>query len=527
MSLHSFGAVTYRWLMPVGLSFLGLLFILNSRPFMFPGYDMWWHMGMVDAAHLLFEDGFPVRYTWHLLWNKVFAWLPATAFFNRALLIHHVQFLLTSVLVGISGYLVLRAVLHRVNVGRSELAVWAILGVAIWMVMHGTYSSAVYGGAESHAVLPWILWYSINYQISLPFSLLASALVFHLLEVRLSGKMRLVSWLMVVVCLIVVALAHVAELPYFLLMGVIALGLYAKSWVTAKRVAVLLVLALVVILFGLNFSYRTPELIQLIINGAWSDLAERISRNGHYLVNRGGNRAVTGWNTLHMFGLAGLVVSMTLVFWLRLQGSGRPILFLLLTALIPSALLFVFSAGLLSMITHAGIAWRFTFASFLFVGMPLMFALVGVALRKSGVRETLWLQAGVVLGMGMAVYGHSRWFDQMHVTNRMAHALTLSQKSHVMYFDLLPSEYVVLDAMHAQALKVPDGHPLCLDVFSAYYLFFLKDFREIYMPGNINRLPGVKYPKHQCAFPRDGPDLARLGISPPPWRYRLVDALQH
>lgn len=498
-----------------GLTGLSVLFILNSHPFMFPGYDVWWHMGAIDTAHL--SDAQGSRY-WHKLWNVALSWVPEAGFFDRALIVHRVQFLLSVALVGLSGYWVLRATFHRSSVHHGEQLVLAWVGVLVWLFMQGTQSETVYGGRESATVMAWMSWYSINYQIALPICLTAGAALLYAVAMPLSTWHRVVMLVISAGGLLLTALIHAAEVPYFLAAAAVVGVLYVRGRREMLGTMLLLVVVAGGVYIGLRHSYRAPELLHLAIQGEWSTLANLIAQSGHYLVTEGANRSTTGWNTLYTLSALLLVASLPLAWRLRPSVALRPMLFVLLTGLMPLMLLFQWSAGLLATITYASLAWRFAFASFLFLAVPIFLALLGQLLPS---RFKPWSQVAAAVLFAVLVYSHSRWVDRLQVVNTFALSIVQSISPRNVHFGLSSEEQSALDAMHARLIHSPPGKPLCVDVFSAHYLFFVKDFRAVYVPGKVNRLPTVQHKQHDCVFPRNGGDLVALGIQQPPWRFRL------
>lgn len=500
------------------LSAFGVLFVLNSYPFMYPGYDMWWHMGAIDTAQLAGPRISGSRF-WHWVWSGALSWLPSASFFDRALIVHRVQFLLAVALVGLSGYWILRTIFHRSTVHRAELLLFAWLGVLIWLIMQGTYSQAVFGGRESRVVMSWMSWYSINYQIALSTCLLAGAALLYAVVMPLSTERRMLMLLASTTSLLLTALIHAAEVPYFLFAMAIVVALYVRGRKGLLWVLVLLMAVALSLYLALRFSYRTPELLRVAMQGDWGVLADRISRYGQYLVVQGANRRSTGWNTLYTLSTLLLCVSVLVAWRLPSRAEIKPMLFVLLTGLLPLMLLFQWSAGLLATITYANLAWRFAFSSFLFLAIPIFLVLIGQLLP---VRAKAWGQVTAAVLIALCVYVHSRWVDSQQIVNTFAASIVRSTDPRQMYFDLSTEEQEALDSMHARLIQSPPGKPLCVDIFSAYYLFFLKDFRGVYLPGNVNRLPTVEHRKHRCRFPRDGGDLVALGIKQPPWRFRLA-----
>lgn len=507
------------------LAALGVAFIANSHPFMFPGYDVWWHLGNISSASQPGATGYSGRFIWHRIWSRVFDARPDLGLWELALVIHRVQFLLSATLIWLTGYWVLRVVFVRAELARWELSLLALIGTVVWMLMLGTWSQAHAGGGESRVALPWILWYSINYQIALPFCMLAVAALLYAVSMPLSVARR--GW-MLVVCAVSVGIVmwvHAAEVPYFALSVVCLMAVYLRGSRLWRFLPLLILLAAIVGYVALQFSYRMPESVRLVIGGDWNLLAERVGDLGARMVRWKLNRAVTGWNTLHYVSALLMLVALPLAWRLREWVSVRAMAFVLLTGLMPLALLSEFSSGVLAMVTYLGIAWRFSFASLLFLGIPVFLGVLGLWLRQAGP----WRQGGQVLAMiliVLGVYSHTRWFDPAQVTRTFATALYRSLDPQKMYFGLSASEQTALDAMHHQLVQSDPGRPLCIDVFSAYYLFFLKDYRNVYMPANIRRLPIAGQAPHACKFPREGGDLASLGLNRPDWRFNLVQTLQ-
>ena len=507
------------------LAALCVAFIANSHPFMFPGYDVWWHLGNISSASQPGATGYSGRFIWHGIWSRVFEFWPDLGLWERALVIHRVQFLLAAVLIWLAGYWVLSVIFVRAQLARWEVPLLALIGAVVWMLMLGTWSQAHAGGSESRVVLPWILWYSINYQIALPFCMLAVAALLYAVGMPLSASRRSLMLAICAVSVGTVMWVHAAEVPYFGLSAVFLMVAYLRGSRLWRLLPLLILLALIVGYVALQFSYRMPESVRLVMGGDWNLLTERVGDLGARMVRGKLNRAVTSWNTLHVVSGLLMLVALPLAWRLREWVSVRAMVFVLLTGLMPLALLFESSAGVLAMVTHLGIAWRFSFASLLFLGIPVFLGVLGVWLRQAGA----WRQGGQVLAIiviVLGVYSHTRWFDPAQVTRTFATALYRSLDPQKMYFGLSASEQAALDAMHHQLVQSNPRQPLCIDVFSAYYLFFLKDYRNVYMPANIRRLPIAGQDPHACPFPREGEDLASVGLTRPDWRFNLVRTLQ-
>jgi hypothetical protein len=503
------------------LTFVGCTFVFNSYPFMYPGYDMWWHMGSIEFAHLS-SNGAQGRFYWHAFWGWLLPELNIHGIFDRALIIHRVQLSLTALMVGASGYLALRAAFHKTAATRAELLLCALLGVLVWFLMHGTWSMAIGGGPDSYALMPWISWYSLNYQISLPFTLLASAALIYAVSMPLGMAQRVLMWLLCAATIAVAAVIHAAEVPYFLFSAVLVGALYIRGRRAALLLSALVLAGVIFVSAALRFSDRVPELIHVLLRGEWRLLWSNVNEYGHALVDLKLNRSLTGWNTLTSASF-GLLVLSILVARQSLQSvEMRPMVFVLATGLMPLALLWKWSAGLLAMVTYLYVAWRFAFASFLFLGIPVFLVVVRLYFGR---RMGLSTQMALTLVVALVVASYSRWADPAHVVLRMSSSLTKSLDSEKMHYGLLPEEQRGLDLMYSKLVALNLDVALCVDVFSANYLFFLKGYRNVYLPANLEMLPTVEHQNASCQFPRDGGDLRKLGIPQPPWRFDLVQTL--
>ena len=506
---------------PLMLGFGMGWFVLNSYPMMRPGFDIWWHLGMLDAPDQADPTVFSARrIAWHHAWNQVFEWLSVDDVFDRALVVHRTQLAATATLLTLSAYLVLRVLTQRLTILAPAVWTAALFSTVIWFLMHGTYSTARGGGPDSSMVQSWPMWYSVTYQISLPLYFAATACLLYGISSEAGLRWRTTA-LGACVCFISIGtLAHAAETAYFLVCLLLLAPLYVRRE-NLPWVALLLTGATAAIYWlAMRQSYAVPPLLSAIVNGGLDTLLAEIHRSGTYLVGSGRNRMDTAWHALHWASLIGLVIGAAGLF-LRHQSAGhrptdlRPFAFLGLTALMPAALAFPWGAGLFAQITHELLAWRFALASFLFVGLPVatLVWLDGLRWPATSGRRQLLMGATIMLACS-AVLWLSKSQERRHPSFAYAQSLVRSLDPVRSYFGLRAEQREALSTMAATLRSRQAKSPVCTDLFTAYYLFFVERYRGVHLPSSLEHVPGYQAPgSSECGFSPSNPYLTSLGLS--------------
>lgn len=509
-----------------------VLFALNSFPMMRPGFDMWWHMGMTEAPQSAHPRAFPAsRILWHHFWHLVLNAVGLHDVFDRALLVHRTQFVATLVLLTTSAYLSLRAITHRLRLEREQIWVAAIFASVIWLLMHGTESTARGGGPGSHVVQSWIMWYSLNYQISLPFYFAATGFLLYALSAATNGRQRVLAFAMSAVLITVASLSHAAETAYFLICLCFLALLYLRGKRALGIAAALVLLGGAVLWLALGQAYIKPELFTMLTHGDHSSLLSRLESLGGSMTRHRLNRLDTGWHVLHTIALASLVLVAILGrMSATQQGSQqgldwRPLMLIGLTSLMPLALAFTYSAGALAMLTHLRIAWRFAFASFLFVGTPLLALLVVHQLRTSHWMMRQLLVAGLVIlmtGFGLA---YSAFAEKKQPAFQFGRSLILSLSPEKTHFGLTPVQRDQLSDLATKLRARHDQSLICTDLYTAYYLFFVERYRAVHLPSALRYIPGYRSSKLTCKFQTSPESMLWGQISPNPIDLPSLDSV--
>lgn len=412
------------WALVAGM----VLFALNSYPMMYPGYDFHFHLESIK--HNYHANNF-----WHMQWAGVFKYLNTPDVEPlRGLIVHRTQTFLTLALLVASAYLFLGTALK--NLDKHAKFQLATLAVAIWLMMHGTYSSPA---GEPHYsarhVLSWLQWYSVNYQIALPMFFFGSAT---LLKAVTASHLRHTAWwsALTLITAYLIARIHAAELVYFLFVAGGIFVIYVlpfQRWYVLLLTAALLLLALKL---GLTFSYRQPVILELMHPSRWGELMAKMNEFGHLLVGNNLNRSETTWHSLYTVSLMAAVGT---IVWAKNKGAVQLGLLLVFSSLLAIGIQIHHSAGLLGLVIGEYVTWRFGFSTLLFVAIPL---LVGVWLERrpntdSPLRTSV-LALGLPTGLLVLVALYSRFFEPLHPAYNFAKSVLFSLDPVLGHFPINP-----------------------------------------------------------------------------------------
>lgn len=449
---------------------------------------MWWHLGVIDNPQA--QDSVnspPPRLFWHWTWYLLLQWLGMDDFFDRALLIHRTQFLVAFLAITASAYLILASILNSSERVSSQILSFSIVSAVIWCFMTGTRSVAKGGGWGSDVTQSWILWYSLTYQISLVFTLLATSSTLYAVTTG-SHRGRLLAILLAIVCLVVAFVFHMAEIAYYLL----SLALLAVFFVRRRSSVVLLAAIMILgVLFAalvIRYSYAKPAVLDLLSSMSLDQILTTAADQGQHLRKFRATRVDTGWTILHLASAAALFLVIFLS-WLNGRMGGepamklRPALFVLSTAVFPLALFSDLGAGLYALIAYKGIAYRFSFASLLFVGIPLCALVLGkISMRGRPATG----QAITSLAFSLAIVGGALAVDKAMSNRpaafRFADSVVRSVSPRNVYFGMSDADNVALRQLGEAARNRDQSWILCPGIFSSYYLLFVERYKNVDNP---------------------------------------------
>jgi len=488
-------------------------YALLSYPLMYPGLDVWLHLVWMEF------DG-NRQEVWHQVWSGVFKAFGLESYFAKAKLIHSMQVLMTGGLLFGAGRWLLVLVFANQKLAPAALNLAAWLAVLMWAIMHGTKSSPIGSGIDMW--FGWLQWYSVNYQIALPMYVFAiAALLYGMFGHWVQPQLfrRWPYFMAAGLATVGVAALHAAELPY-VLVAMLLVGVLWLRWAWRWYYLVSTLALMALIWLGLQFSYKLPTGFEVLAQGGPSALLEQVYANG-LLIIEGLNRGNASWNYWYWVALV-LAGTAWLMLWrlpsLPTRGLQLRIAGLVLASSAPAAMLhFTWTAGVLAMVTYPALAWRFTFSSFLFMG-PSM-ALLALALYWPRATK-LGVQALVAGALLVGVLLASRQTETNWVSYQYARGVVLSLSPQHMRFGLQPDQQKWLTGLHTHLLDNPPEQLICTDMFTAYYLFFVKGYDHVVLPWRISRFFDPNRNEGNCQFPKDGGDLVQqLNLGPVPWRF--------
>ena len=206
---------------------LTLVAILFSNPFLKYPYDMFTHLQYIDKQNIAasMPEG---REVWHYIWAQIFHILhiDRTEIFVRAYIIHYVQSISSFLMLFYFSKVIIRNLFTNISlISLNYLAYWSTL---LWFTIFSTVSE------NYHQV--WILWYSINYQISLPLTLFMTGLTISFIFESSLDKTKLIQAVMIILLSYVVLRIHAMEFIYFLMfMSTLILVYIDKIILTWKK----------------------------------------------------------------------------------------------------------------------------------------------------------------------------------------------------------------------------------------------------------------------------------------------------
>jgi hypothetical protein len=377
-----------RYLAPDAYSFgfgvliaAGLVFVFSSFPMMRLRFDIWDHLEFIRVAvqdpHALTMG----RKNWYLTWAYIFRLLGVNDIFSFATIIHRVQFILSCAFIYTAAKQIYSALLPLNASARDEnnwLSSLALSSVLVWLTIIGTFSFFQQA---------WIMWYSVNYQITLPMLFLSLALMVNVMAIEQTPRLVIFKSCSALMLLLGVYLFHAGELAYLVFYIPILIVCFGSKYrYKLKYVLILISVVIVVLYIAISlYSDHVPALVTHLKKGEFAKILTEINTKGTWNAVDGGNRYSANWNELYSFsvylfaliGVVGLATKFKLVIGnFNLNVNKRVLCFLLLSLVFCFIPTFKYTAGLASLISYDGIVNRYYFASFVFLAIPLLVYIV-------------------------------------------------------------------------------------------------------------------------------------------------------
>jgi hypothetical protein len=335
---------------------------------------MFTHLQMIDEQSI--ATSWPgKRVVWHYFWARLFDLIDIgrSEIFLRAKIIHYVQSIATFIMIFYVSKIILRNLFKQIStVSLNYLGYWSAI---IWMT--------VFSNASVYHMQVWMIWYSINYQITLPITLLATALTVSLIFEGASRKIKLVKAFFIVLLLYIVLRVHAMEFIYYLMYtGVLILLFLDKILGWCRKHLYLSIFGTLFIVYTVTrlvtfiqkHTYRNAPIFEYLSFDKLPSLLDRIRFEGQALSGYY-NKVDYIMNELIYLSIAAAFIFVfiaTVRYYknYRDQIELRLVFFLFLTSLFVFIPVFTITAGIASLLTYNWISYRFYYSSLLFLALP-------------------------------------------------------------------------------------------------------------------------------------------------------------
>ena len=403
--------------------------IFFTHPFLRFPYDMWDHLIVIGDPNL--SEIHDSRGIWHNIWRSVFSFfsIPPSEILLRARIIHTTQALISFFAIFLFGKVAARNIFSEASkLSVNYMAYWSTL---IWFTIFATFSE------HYHHI--WIMWYSVNYQITLPLFWYITALTIIILFEEHSWKLKLFYLLQIIALSRFILQVHSMEYLYYLMyLSVLFIVYYRNILPLMKRYYYISIPAVLMILFFLHrYQADSSPLFSYLKAHDFSTLYQQIISQGHLLIS-GANRAQAAVNEMMKVSLFFGFLMMLMLIARRSRGEDPDVnikmyLFIFITSLFVYIPLFTFSGGFASVLTKLEVVNRFYYSSSLFILVPIAAYYLTTVIEK---KEHIWVQNMAVIGIVVLTLMYSRHFSNSHNYSKNIHSLMQSFNEREVGFNL-------------------------------------------------------------------------------------------
>ncbi|MDQ7085342.1 MAG: hypothetical protein Q9M36_10640 [Sulfurovum sp.] len=369
--------------------------ILFSEPFLKYPYDMFYNLILLDTFYQVMgelDTILPNRiwvdgvmgignivdssivpdnpYIWHYLWAKIFYIMNISPLdiFLRAKIIHMTQIYISLFSIYYFSMVILRNLFTKIKpMDLKWLSFWSLI---IWLTIFSTFSIV------SHQV--WIMWYSVNYQITLPLFWYITALTLVLFLEKTSLIKKIFFTLQILILSKFILQAHSMEFMYYLMyLSLFILVFLDKVYFNFKKYFyVLLPIIITIGYFLTKFTSDRSRLFDYLSLEKLPILYTQIMKEGSLLVVHHYNRANSSINELMYLIALSSIFFMIYLLITKYQNKTigiqpRILIFIGLSSLFILIPLYQFSGGLFSIITKMVVVNRLYYSSSLFILLPI------------------------------------------------------------------------------------------------------------------------------------------------------------
>ena len=456
---------------------------------------MWDHLFAIDDFNISQVPG--ARDIWHAFWRQFFALLSIEQeqILLRARVIHTIQTLLSFFAVYLFSKVIIRHIFRHIDhLTLRYMAYWSTL---IWFTIFATFS------VHYHHI--WILWYSVNYQITLPLFWYIMALTIIILFEPISWKVKLFYGLQIILISRFILQAHSMEYLYYLMYLTVLLLLYIRelSPLFKKYYYLVIPIVLLPILFSRYYQAEKSQLFTYLYSYRFSGLYRAILEQGDLLL-AGANRASAAVNELMIVALFSGIAMLFVLLVRKIKGrdqsvSQKMFLFLFITSLFFLIPLYTLSGGFAAIVTKMGAVNRFYYSASLFVLLPVaLYYFISLIIKKNRLMYLNLIIPAVVL----LTFLYSKYASPSHNYADNIHSFLQSFNEREVGFNLSKEQIktigVVLERYRSQSHNNKEILYYARPDIATVLKFIYRE--NVYWIGRRNNPPLEKFQKYMLTL---------------------------
>ncbi len=479
--------------------------LLFTNPLLIYPYDVYTHLQWIDRQDIgeLPSTG---RELWHYIWTEIFHFfhIDNRDIFLRAYIIHFTQIFISLFSLLYFGRIFMRSLFVKIDpLELNYLSYWSTL---IWFTLFATYSEGL------HQV--WILWYSVNYQITLPLTFLVTALTISLIFETLTLQRILFYTLLIALLSYFILRAHAMEYLYYLMYMSVLTFVYAdkiiKIW--RKNIYYSIPVTLAVI-FGLSYAIyfakttayqKSPIFNYLSFDKIPELLAEINARGGTLLAHY--NRVWSSINELMILSLVLISILLILIIYRNYKKfkciiNIRMAIFLFITSFFIVIPLTKFTGGIASLITYPTVAYRFYYSSLLFLAIPLSVFYIYTILKI----KKMYILNILILFTVLGTFYYSKHISEKHNYYKNIISIKNAFNKKKMSFNLSNKEIILIGTQlkHYESLNKTNKkeYYYARDDIAFIIKFIYRKPVQYYRRGSINYQKNFYKHKNKRYYP--------------------------
>ena len=372
---------------------------------------MWYHLSKIEYFYTHDTSLLNVKNKelWSYIWGNLFQLFHIEDVLLRAKIVHVIQTLVSFFVIFFTSKVFIQNIFKKIDMLIvNYLALWSTI---IWFTIFATFSVAY------HQV--WIMWYSINYQITLLIFWYLVAISILFVTRNNSKKISIFYIVQILFFSIIILWMHAIEFIYYIMYLILICIVYwrqlvwgLKQYYVQITIAALSLFSAFYYFLTHHFIYREPKLFKYLSLDV-GQLYSKIVSIGKYQVENL-SRSFASLNELIYFSIF-LILAMVLTkaYFYYKEADDNVDIKMLILIFISSLFVFVpvinFTFGLASMLVDVWYVNRFYYASSIFIVLPIV---VYYFIQLTTHKQILLKTNIIILLILLTVYFYSKHISQ-------------------------------------------------------------------------------------------------------------------